>query len=360
MPRHLRRAPYRLFPVFAAALAIAACGSEPHGSPAPRALADPAAHVAHIGLDEDAPAEATIGRVVAARLTDGGRHVVVLDFVAPFVKVFDGRGRFVSAFLRKGGGPGESRGPTALAAAGDSLVLVANAAEGVSVYTLAGEARARARIRGLVPLAATSWCGGEWLVYGPRVAPSGDVSRATWLHRLRPVTADSFEVTSVLADTVPERMANGLAYGLVSEGRTAVVRHALRGGGAPRVFRVSCDGGEPRLLHEGEPAPVEGPRERGDGKVTSTIRPGIKYPGGMAAVGGRVVVGEKVYVGEGHQRLDLTLVDGRGAASAGSIAGNFSLQDSRPDTGVLVSTSEPVPQVFLVRSPDFLEILDTP
>jgi hypothetical protein len=341
------------------------CGEEPRGSPAPRTFTDTSAHVLHIGLDDSAPAEAAIGRVIAARMTEGGRHVVVLDFVDPFIKVFDGRGRFQTAFLKRGGGPGESRGPDALATSGDSLVLVAAVGEGISLFTLAGEPRARARIQGLIPLAATSWCGGEWLVYGPRTTPgtatgtATGTRRAPWLHRIRAVSRDSFEVTSMMVDEVPRSLPAGLAYGLVRDGDGAVLRHTL--GGRPRVYRVGCGGGEPRLVNEAEPQEQEAPKDRGTGVVTASIRVGMKFPGGLAAVDGRVVVAEKVYVGDGDQRLDLTLVNGSGAATpAGSIAGNFALADSHPGVGVLVTTSDPVPQLFLLRSRDFLKILGTP
>jgi hypothetical protein len=342
--------------LFAVAVSTA-CGSEPRGAPVPRVLSDPSTHLVHIGLDESAPADATIGRVIAARMTEGGRHVVVLDFVAPFVKVFDREGRLHSAFLRRGRGPGESRGPVALAAAGDSLLLVANSSEGVSVFTLSGELKAHARIPGLVPLAATSWCGGEWLIYGPRI--SAGVGRAAWLHRLRTVSADSIEVVSMLTDTVPTVLPSGLVYGLVRDGDAAVLRHV--GGGRSRVFRAGCGGGEPRLVHEGEPsAATDGPKDLGGGKVSTTIRVGMRFPGGVAAVGDRVVIGEKVHMGQGRQRLDLVVIDGSGAAPAGSIAGNFALRDSKPGVGVLVSSNDPVPQLFIVRSADFLKILRKP
>ena len=75
-----------------------------------------------------------IAFVVAARMTEGARHVVVLDAAPPFVKVFDRNGRLRAAFARKGSGPGEIEAPAALATSGDTAILVADAKGGVSLF----------------------------------------------------------------------------------------------------------------------------------------------------------------------------------------------------------------------------------
>lgn len=340
-------------PLALAACLLAACGSEPHGSPAPVLLTDVTRHALHVGLDSAAPDRATLGHVVGARVTDGARHVVVLDFVAPFVKVFDGAGRFQAAFLEKGGGPNEARQPSAMAVAGDSLVLVADGTQGLTLFDLAGQVRGHARVPGLLPLAAASACPGEWLLYGPRMQPGRLV--ATWLHRVRFAGGDSVEVRSAIEDSVPARLPSGLPYGLVSDGAGAVVRHTL--GSRPRVMRLSCAGGEPRLLHEGEPlAPPPG--SGGGRTVQTSVTPGMRAPGGVAALARGVVFGEKVILGHGRTRLDLTLLAPGGDRKL-SLAGDYVLLDSRPGVGVLLGTAEPFPQVFLVKPDDFIGMFPT-
>ncbi|HEX5727199.1 MAG TPA: hypothetical protein VFX98_17110 [Longimicrobiaceae bacterium] len=335
----------------AAALLLAACGAEPHGSPAPASLADPARHALHLGLDEG-PADATLGRVVSARLAEGGGHVVVLDFVPPFVKVFDGSGRFRTAFLGRGGGPGESRRPVAVAVAGDSAVLVADGPQHLSLFDLDGKLLAQAPVPGLLPMAAASPCPGEWLVYGPRRDERWRRGNATWLHRVRFTGPSTAEVESLVLDSVAAPLVGGPTYGIVPDAGGAVVQHTL--GARPRLLRLDCAGGEPRVLHEGEPGPaMETPRQVGrEARLERT--PGTRSPGGVAVVPGGVVFGEKVYLGSGRRgRLDLTLLDG-GAPRRLAIEGDYVLQDSRPGVGVLMSTGDPVPQVFLVSAEEFL------
>ena len=346
-PRAAAFAPAALL---AAVSLLAACGAEPRGSPSPAPFADLQRHALHIGLEESGPASAALGHVIAARVTEGGEHVVVLDFVAPYVKVFDARGHLRTAFLQKGGGPAEARQPTTIAVEGDSLVLVGSGTREVSVFTLDGELRARARLPGVLPLAAASSCPGEWLLYGPRPEPRLGRGVVSWLHRVRFVAPDSVEVTSVLDDAIPPRIPAGIPYGLVADGEGALVRHTL--GARPRLLRVPCAGGQPRVLHEGAPLAQAEPVRAGEGMMRTSVVPGMRAPGGVAAVEEGVVYGENVFLGRGQSRLDLTLLEG-GRERTLSVAGSYVLQDSRPGVGVLVSTSDPVPQVFLLKPGDF-------
>jgi hypothetical protein len=341
--------------VLALATLAAACGAERHGYAAAVPLTDPTLHRFHVGLDESAPPDATLGQVLAARVTDGGRHVVVLDLAAPFVKVFDGDGRFRTSFMRKGSGPGEARSPMALAVSGDSAVLVADASQTLSVTDLQGGLRAQARLPGVLALAAASPCPGEWLVYGPRMDGRGRT--APWLHRVRFTAADAVEVRSFMVDTVPSRISAGLAYGLVSDGTGVVVRHTQ--GARPRVLHLACAGGAPRVLYEGEAVPPPPPPVREGGRTRTTVTPGMRAPGGLAALPGGVVFAEKVFGEAEGERVDLTLL-GAGSGRTLSVAGDYVIRDSRTGVGVLVSTNDPVPQVFLVKPEDFLGMFPAP
>jgi hypothetical protein len=332
--------------------ALSACGTEGRGGPAPAAFSDLQRHALHVGLDPDAPDEAALGRVVSARLTAGAKHVVVLDNVAPFVKVFDGAGRFKTAFMNTGRGPGEARRPSALAVSGDSLLLVAEGGQGISIFDMAGRLRSHALIPGMVTLAAVSSCAGEWLLYGPRFAASGR-GTPTWLHRVRMDADGTPRVQSILPDSFGGMVSLGLPYGLVADGNGAVVRHTL---GANRVvMRVPCGGGAPTVLHTAEAQPDPRVNKAGTRGITTSVAPGMRAPGGIASLPGGIVFGEKVNVGQDEDRLDLTLVAGGGNRTM-SVAGDYVLQDSRPESGVLLSTSDPVPQVFLLRPAEFMRM----
>ncbi|HEU0054764.1 MAG TPA: hypothetical protein VFQ39_16370, partial [Longimicrobium sp.] len=127
-------------------------------------------------------------------------------------------------------------------------------------------------------------------------------------------------------------------------------------GTRPRLLRMECAGGEPRVLHEGAPTRAAGPDRGPQRTLRTSIQPGMRVPGGAAITSRGVVFGEKVLLGEGASRLDLTLLDGRAEPRYLSLAGDWVLQDSRPGVGVLVSTMDPVPQVFLVKENEFLEM----
>ncbi len=338
-------------PALALSLLAAACGNEPHGSPAPATFRDVSRHALHVGLEADGPSQSALGQVVAARLTDGGRHLVVLDFVAPYVKVYDRSGRFETAFMPRGGGPGEGRSPTALAVSGDSLILVADAAQGLSVFDLRGNLRAHALIPRLVPLAAASACPGEWLVYGPRY--DRGPGKASWLHRVRIPAHGEPQVQSLWEDTVPRFLSTGLPYGMVADRQGVVVRHTL--GRGAQLLRLSCGQAEPVAVQMPVLSGAAAPESDGGKSLRTSVSTGMHAPAGVALVNGAVVYAEKVHLGSGEDRLDLTYLAG-GAPRMLSLAGSYVLQDSRPGLGVLVSTSDPVPQVFLVRAAEFVKM----
>lgn len=344
----------------AAALAIvAACGNEPRGpAVVPSLLSDPDRHAVHVGLADPSSPEGALGQVTAARVTEGGR-VVVLDFVPPFVKVFERDGRLRAAFLRAGDGPGEARRPAAVAVSGDSLLLVADGGRGVSLFTLDGALRGHANVPGLMALSAAQPCPGEWLVYGPRVlgndARSHDVR---WLHRVRFTGASEAQVTSLFSGPLPATISGGLSYGMVAGEGGALVRHTMTG--RPQLLRWDCGSGSARIVHtgetfaRGEATPAEGGRRR------TALVPGTRAPAGIAILpGGGVVLGELEYLGSHRDRTELALLDG-GRERKVSFTGAWVIRDSRPGTGVLVSTNDPVPQVFLVRENDFLEMFPPP
>lgn len=345
-------------PLVAAVLAVlslvAACGSEPRGlAPVVALPADGLPHELHIGREDPATPEGALGRVMAARITDGARHVVVLDFVPPFVKVFDRTGNLRAAFLQKGEGPGEARRPGALAVSGDSLVLVADPGRGVLVFDLDGRLRAFAATPGLVALAAAAPCPGEWLVYGPRMSPGGaEGRRVPWLHRVRITGAGEAVVTSGLPGPVDGVVPMGLAHGMVAGRGGALVRHAQ--GDSTRVLRWEC-GGTLRRVHTGAPMVRPQPAPDGKRRQRTTLVPGTRAPAGVAEVAAGVVLGEMVYLGPNRSRTELFLLSG-GRERRVAVVDDFVLQDSHPGLGVLVSTSDPVPQLFLLTSETLTEI----
>lgn len=281
-----------------------------------------------------------IAFVLAARLTEGARHVVVLDAAPPYVKVFGHDGRFQAAFARKGGGPGELRAPAALATSGDTAILVADARGGLSVFDLTGKLKQHARPLGIVPLAAAAGCDGGWTLYGPAVG----AGTQTWLHDVR-LADGAPSVRSALPDTLPAQgIGIGLAYGLVGDGRALVLRHDV--GGA--VYARRCGASAPSLVFRTEERRTGREIQQGEGTQVTYAGPGTRALAGMAEIPGGVLLAD-VFAGGG---TELALHRRGGGTASRRLAGAWFLRDSGPE-GVLVSTDDPEPRLYLLRPAAF-------
>lgn len=341
----------RALPLLLAAVVLGACARADTGTQADRLFADPARHRMDTGVRDDARREATLGIITAARLSESGRYVVVLDFVDPYVKVFDGRGRFVRAFLRPGRGPGEARLPTALAVSGDTAILVSDATGRLMVFGFDGVLRHEAMSTTSV-LAATAGCGDDWLVYGPRF---GGTTTPTWLHRVRlgengtPRSDDAFPDRQA-----GDRLPHGVAYGLVADGQRRLVWHTL--GAETRLVSWGCSEAAPRLGEGVASGSEKGVRTKPiPGGIQVAVGPGSRARGGIAAVRGGVVVAEQVTGKEpGSVTTHLVLRRDDGTQRTVAVQGAYAFADSRPGVGILVRSSEPVPHVFLISEADLL------
>ena len=282
-----------------------------------------------------------IAFVVAARMTEGARHVVVLDAAPPYVKVFGRDGRLAAAFARKGAGPGELQAPAALATSGDTAILVADAKGGLSVFDLSGRLKEHTRPLGIVPLAAAAGCGGGWMLYGP-VAGAGTPA---WLHDVR-LAGGGASVRSTLLDTLPAQgIGIGLAYGMVGDGRSLVLRHDA----GSAVYARRCGAAAPSLVFRTAARRPGRVVQQGEGKQVTRTASGTRLLAGMAEVAGGVVLAD-VFAGGGGTELVLHRRDG--ATSSRRLSGAWFLRDSGPD-GVLVSTDDPEPRLYVLRASAF-------
>ena len=343
---HPTRSVRSLLSACGAALVLAACG----GGDAPVRTVefpvDQAENPVRVGSVESADPNASIGRVIAARFTADGERVVVLDFAPPYIKVFRRDGTLERAFLTAGDGPLEMRHPSALAVAGDSLVMVAGAGRRVAVFGMDGQLRAEGRTSFPV-LAAVEGCDGEWAAYGPTFR-TGD--RTAWLHRIR-MGPDGMRVVDLeFRAALGEGMVGqGLAYGMARTGNTVRVWHVL--GAEHAVLGWACGESRPRAW------PVrplwERTAARRDGKaVRMTIEPGQRMLAGMAAVPGGVVLAAQVVPAAGRPATtELTLVTAKGERTV-AVTGAYRLRDSHPRLGVLVDSDDPVPRLFTVSPAD--------
>lgn len=323
---------------------------------AARLFADPARRAVTVGLDSEAgPPGAVIGRVMAARLSGSGRHVVLLDVDPPFVRVFDGAGKLRTAFLRRGGGPREARAPTALAVAGDSLILVGDGRR-VSVYDLDGNLRDALSGLPFTPIAATEGCGGDWLLYGPRKAVGSRARSGEWLHRVRLGSAPGVE--SVLPDSFPAGgLPFGLAFGLVRHGGGALLRHEL--GAAPVAVEWECGSARPGTTPLPALRDETGSATETGGKqaVVAGIGAGQELQAGIAVLPRGTMLATQVVAGAGEPMRTRVRVTGRDGNWTATLPAPYVLRDSRPGVGVLVEADEPVPHLFVLRESDLVRML---
>lgn len=330
----------------AVAMALAGCG----GRDVPVAEAGfPPARTdgVRVGWRETADRNASIGLVLAARFTESGERVVILDFAPPYVKVFRRDGSLERAFLSEGPGPMEMRHPAALAVAGDSAILVADGTRRVAVFGMDGQLRGEGRT-GFPVLAAAAGCDGEWIAYGPTFRAG---NTPAWLHRLRISRGPAQTVDLEFRDVLGDRMiGSGRAYGIARSGDTVHVWHVLTE--TPAVLGWDCGQTRPdawalkALDQRGE-----SPRRQGEA-VRMTIEPGSRSLSGMAAVPGGVVLAAQVVPAPGESATtELTLVTPAGERTI-SVPGDYTLRDSHPRHGVLVSTTDPTPRLFTISTDD--------
>jgi hypothetical protein len=222
------------------------------------------------------------------------------------------------------------------------------------VFGLGGELKMEGAVPQLVPLSATAGCAGDWVVYGPRFLRGSHAP--TWLHRIRIGAAGAVASRDELRDSLAsEMLPQGVAYGLTTDTGRALAWHTL---GAKRLLAAwSCGDVPPRIVVYGNGSQGAAKIRRQGGGMRMEIGPGARARGGTAAVPGGIVVAEQVLGRDaGSVRTELILMRADGSSSTVSVPGRYALRDSRAGTGVLVSTTDPVPQVFLVSEADLLQV----
>lgn len=316
-------------------------------------LANPDRHLLTIGLGR-APSTAVFSTIVAARLTEDGEHVVVLDAAPPFVRVFDRRGGAGPSFLGGGSGPLEARLPSALAVSG-SAVFVGGAERRYWIFDLGGRLLDQASGLDFLPLAATAGHGGEWMVYGPRASADGVRAAGVthWLHRVRPGGATQ----SFVGEAAPDRpIGIGIGYGMVTGPGGVVVRHDF--GAVPSIVSWPADSSAPSItpIPGMQARPPAGGAER-EGRRTFRVEAGSRVQIGVAATARGVVVADFV-AGRPGGAGDRTEFRRIGGGRVAAVPGMYRIHDSRAGVGVLLGAPEPVPHLFLVSEADFLAMLD--
>ncbi|MBB4637944.1 hypothetical protein [Longimicrobium terrae] len=333
--------------------AITGCGTEAPSVDPGQVLRDPRRHLVEIVAGPSADPRNNFTLVMSGRVTASGKHVVLVDMRAPYVRVYRRSGQLRSAFLKDGRGPLEARSVRAVAVAGDSLILVADVDGRVRTFDLDGGLRQNLPRFPFGVVSATTACPGEWLLYGARFSPGGTSAR--WLHRL-PIGAGPEALTSVFGETVGSaEPRSAMSSGLIATPRGAALWHTLGDRPSLVTWRCGASSAASAPLADGVRPPPGATEVRG--AMVTTVGPGTRMRGGLAAARGRLWKTELVTAGtKALEYSEITAAD-QHVGRAARLSGYVVLLDSRPGVGVLVQVYEGDEQrVLLLSERDFLAL----
>lgn len=144
-------------------------------------------------------------------------------------------------------------------------------------------------------------------------------------------------------------IGSGMPYGIARDADTVRVWHVL--GTAPAVLGLGCRQNRPVAWPVRPLERREEKRENGN-TVRMAIGPGSRSLSGMAAAPDGVILAAHVFTAPGEPgSTELTWVTAAGERTV-SVPGDYTLRDSHPRLGVLVSTTDPVPRLFTVSPAD--------
>ena len=303
------------------------------------------ATIGGFAIDPVVPPHGEIGTVSAARFSPAGSRVVVLDAVAPHVKVFDRAGSFLTSFGKRGRGI-FSTAPSTLGLT-DSLIFVLNHRGVARVFDHAGEPRGPDVQTGIYPLAAAWFCN-RWLVHGPGRSDSLVVNgRRPWLWALRANGTGAVPL-AFDADSIRPRVT--VPGGIAVRDNRAIIRHGF--GSDVVHFLLECNGAGSISLTN---TVIEK-------QITMPIE-GTFYPTGIAPTGavlkpdsGLLLV-DMLPTGQlGFTRLALSH---GGTLKWAMIDHPVWLADGDARRGFLFVTNRPVPQLHIVASDEIRRSLES-
>jgi hypothetical protein len=283
--------------------------------------------LATYGLDEAAGPNAILQRPMDAAFM--GDHVLVLDASAPWVRRFERDGRFVSALVREGDGPGEATQPHTLAATDDGFLF--SHRRGIERFSASGELVASLRDPSFRGVAAIE-CDGALLVTSES-SIDADFIMARALTRLGP---DGI-ATDTIAVYRPARHSTRLMWTWFADARDGTLLFYTEEEERARLERRSCAGellGELALDSIGTGL-VTRATERGF--VVTTAR--APHPSGVARISDRTLWATRHITPERDSVTMFEAFDAAGGKRRLSLDGWYQILDADEEGRLLLGNS---------------------
>jgi hypothetical protein len=316
-------------------VAMLACGGEqagsaPHGDERIEALAlEEIGVVSTLSAAEGADPRSLLQKPLDAAFV--GEHVAILDASAPWIRVFDRRGRLVRAIAGEGEGPAEALRPYTLSGAANGDLLLTHSLgvtrfdeQGAVVHAMRGGLRARGAVEA---------CGGQHAV----LLVDSELPRSAAVVRLR---LNGGELRDTIAVLSPVRSSGRNYHPWFVEATADRLLFYSEEERAGRLLEIACDGrgmSELPVDSLGRGELIEG-LDSGDGSRRISVRgPLPPFPAGLATVRGRILWAARVVEGTDSLTVITALEDGGGRRLR--IKGWYQLLDADETGALLISNT---------------------
>lgn len=341
-------------------ITFAACtdtASDGAGDAAVARLITDAMEATAIGEEYGDPGE-WFSFIVAATLS--GNRVIVADMAPPFVRVWHSTGRLEALMAEKGQGPHEVSGVHGVAATGNTVGVSSQGR--LITWSRDGAPIANHFVGPSRSVAVTNGCGGHWYIYGPHLSQHavGSTEPYGWLHLVR-LDPQGANMSTLAYDTVAIARRGFGKLVLAATDRHLAWFH--ENADPPAMTLYDC-GSEGRLVARWS-KPYSELTQLGDVFGTGGDRGGpyqvrseTAVHGGLAVAGHHVLIAQFAFDDERAHTTFLHLVsrDGEPVAQV-AVPGRFRLFDADEEAGILMGTSEPFPQLFIVPTAALIQAM---
>lgn len=335
----------------AAMVAAAACATEQSEQLPVVALEDLGVEYV-AGADEAGPAESVLRLVLDAAIL--GDTLAVLDASPPYVKLYDGGGRFVGTRVNRGEGPGEASRPIAIGREGPRGLLVTEPKWAMLIdLDSIGDGGMRGRVGGddRVFRGSLVGCAGE--VFTLLTTNGFEQPGAVTVARDLTATADT------LSRLGPIRANSQLAQSLFMDAREDAVAFYTEEVGVYRLRIIDCRTRTTSDIAIDSLGTQQWYEQTQTGFSLHPWEP--PHPAGVALTSAGILWATQVVEVHGETQDSLTIVslvrNGADTRRTLALRGWYQLLDNHPDGRLALGIRQPVSSVAVIRTETLLDAI---